>query len=139
MAAFTFLATYGDNGDIEAVTPVSGEASIPSEGVGVIIQAGVEPHRKVEIIGAVRWLMRGLKNRNIMWQFSGQPIYSGASINSLQARTRWTTSDTSPASGDDVIIGVGFAAAIASGENWTLRMERGFGKILAAIKAHPLQ
>ena len=70
MAAITFLAAYGANGDIEVVTPVLGEVPIPSGEVGVIIQDGVETFRRVEIIGAVRWLMRGLKNRNILQQFA---------------------------------------------------------------------
>ena len=100
---------------LQSITTSTTVDEVDTNGVAIYIGATagttVNEARQVEIIDAWRFLMNGIRDRNIMPQFASV-VYSGVDIDRISENQRRTISTFSEFGINDVFIGIGDAVYV---------------------------
>lgn len=113
---------------LQSITTSTTVDAVDDNGVAVYIGATagttVSEARQVEIIDAWRFLMNGIRDRNIMPQFAGV-VYSGVDIDHIGENQRITSATFGDFGINDVFIGIG-QLVVAEFTDYLLPIETAF-------------
>ena len=105
-----YIATIGAtrNLDKEEVTRDDGVFAAPGTNqIRIYIGDNVDRSRRNEIREGLRWLFRGLVERDIFTSFAGAVVYSACPLNDLSIAARKTSSQLTDVTADDIGIAIG--------------------------------
>jgi len=102
----TLLPSYDGNKLNCVATDIPLET--PPDDISLYIGDDVPLYRQSEIKNAWKWLYEGVKSRNLLDdQFKGSLLYTAVDINAITINNRRTSTELTPYTDSDVIIGIG--------------------------------
>ena len=108
MAKQWLMSNYNNDGNKLDCTYVAVGAETAGSQISLYIGDAVPEYRQSEIKNAWKWLYEGIKSRNLLDdQFKGSLLYTAADINAITINNRRTSTELTPYTDTDVIIGIG--------------------------------
>jgi hypothetical protein len=111
--------------EVSTITVTAVVDDVAANSIAIYTGATVSDQRQVETINAWRFLVNGMRDRNILQQFAGI-VYSGVDIDDISEASRRTDSVLANFTDNDIIIGVSAEVAIEFGD-WVGMLDVGFG------------
>ena len=114
--------------DLSTIAVTATVDDVAANSIAIYTGATVAAYRFVETVNAWRFLINGMRDRNILQQFAGI-VYSGTDIDAIGENDRRTDSVLANFTDNDVIIGVSADAAITF-HDWVLMLDTGFEPLI---------